>query len=226
MEQTRHDDLPQTLAATARLRRAAIAATAIVALVAAGDPGRRAAAEPIDINREYESLVLDHEDGLPDIAVASVAEGPDGRLWFSSFRSLGTFDGMYFSGAGALPADTRTRKVFLDPSGRLWAGAKDKVLSLDDGTWTAHPLPADTPSVTIATFARGGDGTLWAGGYGKLFRLAGDRFEAVEPPAGYRENDFFGLAADAAGEVWCCHGGVLAVWRDGEWQREIGRAHV
>mgnify|MGYP006284672901 FL=1 len=190
----------------------------MIALAIAAVSSRQTAADPVDLTRDYTTQVLDHENGLPDLAVASVAEGSDGRLWFSSFRALATFDGLYFSGPGALPAEARTRKVFTDPSGRTWAGAVDMVLSLESGTWKPHPLPPERPSVTIATFARGGDGTLWAGGYGQLFRLAGDRFEAVAPPAGYRENDFFGVAADAAGDVWCCHGAALAVWRDGAWQ--------
>src|SRR5580704_9915539 len=45
---------------------------------------------------EYLARVWDTDHGLPDYAVASIAQTADGYLWFGTFEGLARFDGFRF----------------------------------------------------------------------------------------------------------------------------------
>src|SRR5712691_9973863 len=54
-------------------------------------------------SRDYTINIWQVEDGLPDSSVTSIAQTPDGYLWFGTFNGLVRFDGVRFQ-----KFDTRT----------------------------------------------------------------------------------------------------------------------
>ena len=67
------------------------------------------------------------EEGLPQITVNSVVQGPDGYMWAATQAGLARFDGVRFTNFS--PADTPElqgiflRSLFVDSAGRMWIGS-------------------------------------------------------------------------------------------------------
>ncbi len=90
-------------------------------LCLAGAMGARAASD-------YQIDVWQADDGLPQGTVTSVAQTPDGYLWFGTQHGLVRFDGVRFQvfTANTTPAirNNRIVQLFVDHRGALWIGAE------------------------------------------------------------------------------------------------------
>src|SRR5262245_38182479 len=68
------------------------------------------------------------EGGLPQNAVAAIAQTPDGYLWLGTFGGLARFDGVKFTifTTGNTPAlrSNRTTALHVGRNGALWIGAE------------------------------------------------------------------------------------------------------
>lgn len=67
------------------------------------------------------------EEGLPQITVNSIVQGPEGYIWVATQAGLARFDGVRFT--NFTPSDTPAlqgiflRTLFVDRSGRMWIGS-------------------------------------------------------------------------------------------------------
>lgn len=77
---------------------------------------------------------LTHADGLAGDIVYSIAEGPDGALWFGTNAGVSRYDGVHWSSldhhAGLFADDVYALAVA--PDGGLWAGTRGAVVRIDD----------------------------------------------------------------------------------------------
>jgi signal transduction histidine kinase/ligand-binding sensor domain-containing protein/CheY-like chemotaxis protein len=111
--------------------RARLFGCILAALVAAGparalDPARPLALYALDVWR----------DGLPQYTVQTLAQTPDGYLWFGTFEGLVRFNGLQFEvfDPQNTPAlrSARIRALLVDRSGTLWIGTGGGVVQYRD----------------------------------------------------------------------------------------------
>jgi len=126
------------------------------------------------------------------------------------------------------------------PLPRYIAGARPLAARPEGGVWIDRSFMADPDSAPrqIAPQASVGDlttalhpgpnGTLWSGGIGGLWRIDGDRREAVAPPAGLADPQhtaIFSMAHDGSGALWVSMGRRgLYTLKDGAWRAHGGVA--
>jgi ligand-binding sensor domain-containing protein len=185
-----------------------------------GRAARGAAEPPASLGLDYSLTVFSQESGLAEHALASVAAASDGRLYYSTFSSLGRFDGNRCENlsAEAPPlAGVRTRKLFVDQRGRLWVGADGRILCQETNGWRSFGGAEGVPPVTIREFAETPSGVVWAASASNIVRLAGDRFESMPTPPGLNEERCF-LAADQDGALWCAAPLCLSRFAAGRWE--------
>jgi PAS domain S-box-containing protein len=107
-------------------------------------------------------------DGLPQISVTDLVQGPDRRLWITTFGGLAVYDGAEIAAIDmavepALPAN-RFVSAAVDPSGVLWFGTENAglVKRLADGRFIAVPLPAPLTDRVVWDLTADPRGGVWA----------------------------------------------------------------
>ena len=166
----------------------------------------------------FEHLSVD--DGLPQESVFSMAQDPDGFMWFGTQYGLARFDGYRFVVFRNAVNDPTTlpnnwiKVLHVDPKGRLWVGTDGGLARYDPATGGFHHYLPDEP-------ARRGSGNrhvhaiiddrkdgLWVGTADGLqhFDIARGRFTAwhhVPGDAGsLAGDDINALALDKRGRLW------------------------
>ena len=70
------------------------------------------------------------EDGLPGNVVYSIAQQPDGLIWFGTDNGVASYDGEAFR---TYPLPSSVRHIYslaVSPDGSVWAGSRGSVLRL------------------------------------------------------------------------------------------------
>ncbi|MDB5790096.1 MAG: histidine kinase, partial [Massilia sp.] len=163
---------------------------------------------------------LSVEDGLAQESVLSMAQDPDGFMWFGTQHGLSRFDGYRFVNFRNSTGDPTTlpnnwiKVLHVDPKGRLWIGTDGGLARYDPATQGfRHYLP-DEP-------ARRGNGNrhvhaiiddrkdgLWLGTADGLqhFDIASGRFTTWHHVPGDAQSlssdDIGALALDKRGRLW------------------------
>ncbi len=201
----------------------------VLLVLMAGLLSVKAAETPSSLAQDYSVTVFDQEAGLSHFALASLAQTPDGRLWYSTFGTLGRFDGTRFDdiGAESSPAleKTWTRELFLDRRGRLWVGGDGRILCQETNGWRLFGAREGVPSGMFRSLAQDAQGRIWAASESNIVRLAGGRFEAVPTPQG-RQEWWFSVAADRDGTVWCASTLYLGRFEEGRWVTILNEAQT
>lgn len=110
---------------------------------------------------DYAKTVWSIDQGLPQITVLSLAQGPQGYMWIGTEAGLARFDGVGFH--TFLPADTPAlpgawiQALYNDGHGNLWIGTYKGLARYHDGHFTAVPAPRGVvPYVRDITTGPGG----------------------------------------------------------------------
>lgn len=145
------------------------------------------------------------EEGLPQSSVHSIAQTPDGYLWFATEGGLVRFDGIAFRifDRGSEPAFTSDDVCCLavDWMG-LWIGTADGVLRLQQGKFHRYGTADGLASSVIESIHGMGDGGLvvdTANGWAE-WKQAGFRALAKAPSA--FSSDAAGLTAVPGSASW------------------------
>jgi diguanylate cyclase (GGDEF)-like protein len=132
---------------------------------------------------QFESRVWSLQEGLPQVTVQAVVQGPDGYLWAGTQAGLARFDGARFETFEPEnePAilTLNTQALFLDSRQRLWVGTtrgpvfrRDKVFHR-----VAHP---EADNLDVHAFAETDGGAVLVATDSGLWRYADDAFSAVD----------------------------------------------
>ena len=96
-----------------------------------------------------------------------ITAGPDGALWFTTFRggSIGRIDTLGAVKAYPVPGGGATRAITVGPDGAIWftQSSPDAVGRLDPsaGKFTMHLLRSGSGNLGPAGIATGSDGAIW-----------------------------------------------------------------
>lgn len=184
-------------------------------------------------------------DGLPSSAVRAIAVDGAGTAWFATATyfyppgqrrdgGLARRDAVgswtTYAQDDGLPRGGDLRAIALAPDGGVWVGsdvnAGDPAAPNDslayrfpDGTWERIPLPAEPESDDIYALALDGDGNLWVGSWGGVFRRApGGAWTTPrdDPALAFQASV---IARDPAGALWfsAAPGAVRVRHPDGRW---------
>jgi signal transduction histidine kinase/ligand-binding sensor domain-containing protein/CheY-like chemotaxis protein/HPt (histidine-containing phosphotransfer) domain-containing protein len=150
----------------------------------------------------YSLQVWGSADGLPQNTIPSIAQTPDGYLWFGTNAELVRFDGVRFVVVDERDAVT---DVISDRTDGLWFSPRRKGLARwAGGRMTRWTTRDGLPSDTVDALFQDPSGTVWIGTANGLARLREGKIEAVGPFAG-RSVCAFALGHDGA--LWLGTGG-------------------
>lgn len=157
------------------------------------------------------------EQGLPPPMPTALAQDGEGFLWIGTQGGLLRWDGYHFlpyhptpDHPGGLPGDWIST-LHTDSRGVLWIGTDADGLAYydrDQDRFIRVALPgeesqtarADLPRTHVAALADDGQGGLWIGTDGGLFRLRAGASEAERMPGPPRQIE--ALLRDSRGRLW------------------------
>jgi signal transduction histidine kinase/ligand-binding sensor domain-containing protein len=142
------------------------AMTMAASLACLAGPASRAAEEPP--GGDYLLQRWDVDDGLPDDAIAAIAQTRDGYLWIGTARGLARFDGVRFRlfTAANTPALGSGNVRFLaeDSDGALWIGlSRGGIVRHLDGAFVTVKKPSDEPADWTTSLVADGENGVWIG---------------------------------------------------------------
>jgi len=162
------------------IRSAARIAAALLAALAASQPGPAYGLDPSRRITQYGLDIWLTRDGLPQNSVNAICQTRDGYLWLGTWGGLARFDGVRFTifnrantpGLG----DSRITALTETPDGSLWIGtAAGGLVRLKAGVFETFRSASDLSYEErsrwqIRAIAPGRDGVLWIGTSGSGFR--------------------------------------------------------
>lgn len=179
----------------------------------------------IDPSRQLHQYGLDiWQDGLPQQAVLSIVQTPDGYLWIGTYEGLVRFNGVNFT-----VFDRRNTPqlksnaiwtLLATPDGTLWIGTLGGgLVSYRDGQFSAFTKQDGLPSDIIYAVIAAPDGTLWIGAEGGIAALTPDgKFQTYS--TGLVHFTVRSLCLDRIGTLWVgTEGYGVMHLRDGKFER-------
>jgi len=174
--------------------------------------------------QSFHSRTYTEADGLASSTVTSLAQAPNGLLWFATRAGLTVYDGRDWVVHGPERGlDIRQiRRVEVDRDGRVYVvggNAANRVLYYEDGTWLNLPhLDVDgrRSRVSLALCYRDGKTVPAVGytGYG-VFLFEEGRWHGYAREEGLQDEDVRGLAARGSDLYVGCSGGISVLTPDG-----------
>ncbi len=159
---------------------------------------------------DYAKASWSIDQGLPQITVFSVAQGPQGYMWIGTEAALARFDGVRFR--SFTPTDTPALPgawidtLYNDGHGNLWIGTYKGLARYHDRRFTRVPAPKGTKP-TVQDITTGPKGQIVVATHTGLFRVHDGQL-VRDPVLGHTRTDAL-LTHDAS--LWV--GGVDAVWQ-------------
>lgn len=187
------------------------------------------ALDPVKSLSQYTRSVWTTEEGLPQNAAFSIAQTPDGYLWFGTLAGLVRFDGIEFkvfdqSNTKELAADMITA-VYVDSAGTLWAatggayGASyqgNNLVSYRDNKFRSYSAEDGFSGENVRGLAGAGDGGLWIATASGLYKYAPETgFRFYTTGDGLSSNRVWAVYESSGGNVWVGTGNGLDQFQDG-----------
>src|SRR5450631_1209578 len=163
------------------------------------------------------------EQGLPQSEIRSMAQTPDGYLWFGTRDGLARFDGIRFvtyrhDTTPAIGHDM-LGAMMVDHRGTLWISTGDGLTAYKEGLFTRFTERDGLPANAIHYLKEDRDGTLWVGTWKGLASFDGKRFRRYSKSDGFSDEAISGLAEDGTGGLWIgTFGGGLMRERKGRFE--------
>ncbi len=181
--------------------------------------GEPAGLDPSREIGQYSHRAWTKRDGLPQNSVTSIAQTPDGYLWFGTMEGLARFDGTSF-----FTLNTRNTPqlgmnyvlaLFADQDSTLWIGTNGGgVLRIRNGEITKLNVPCEQEHLVVREFNKDRHGNIWVATTAGLAQFKGDSLIHLFTVAdGLPANLVYSSAQDQRGRI-------LALTPKGVWIRE------
>jgi len=181
-------------------------------------------AKALDPEKAFHQYVIDRwsiEEGLPQITVPSIVQGPEGYIWSATQSGLARFDGVEFTNfdprnTPELPG-ALVQELFVDSQERLWVGTYRGPAFYSGRQFHAIAGPGESEaSVNVHGFAETEGGDILVATESGLYRVVDDKLVAVPGlPAGPFQSVFI----DEQGVLWIGGRGVIIEQAGEEWRR-------
>lgn len=165
--------------------------------------GQAKALEPGKAFHNYVRDAWTLDQGLPQIAVATIAQDREGYIWAGTMNGLARFDGTQFrvftpANTPALPA-AQIRALQMDSDGRLWVASQKGLAWEQGGRFTTVPVenPAAAAEIDVQDILISSTGDVLASTSRGLYRVADGRLQQVPSAPG----PLFGLL-EQGGQRW------------------------
>jgi ligand-binding sensor domain-containing protein/two-component sensor histidine kinase len=170
---------------------------------------------------QYSHRAWTKRDGLPQNSVLSIAQTPDGYLWFGTMEGLVRFDGTSFS-----TLNTRNTPqlgsnyvlcLLVDHSGTLWVGTNGAgLLRLRNGEIKHAIEPTDQEHPIVLELKEGRNGDVWAATTVGLAQIRGDSLLHLYGMAdGLPTMSVHSIAEDQQGRILAATGKGIWIHQDG-----------
>ncbi|MBV9179743.1 MAG: hypothetical protein JO356_00405 [Acidobacteria bacterium] len=170
----------------------------------------------------YQELHYRTEQGLPQDEVRSIAQTPDGFLWFSTRDGLARFDGLRFTVFRSEDTPGLTHNelgaLLTDHLGRLWISTLNGVSCYEHGKFRHFGREDGLPNEAAHVMVEDRQGTVWFGTWGGLAAYDGKQIRAFTTKDGLPNNVVLGLADDRQGGLWVGTAGGLAFFKNGRFR--------
>lgn len=192
---------------------------ALALLLAIPFPAR--ALDPARSLDEYALEVWDTDTGLPHNQVHTIAQTPDGYLWFGTWEGLVRFNAREFRlfdrNTVAELADNGVRALLVDRQARLWAGTSRGGLSrLDGESWDHFDQRDGMISDEVLALREDSAGRIWVGlEEGGVAMIEGDHIRNFTTADGLVHNTVLCIAETPDGAIWFGTSNGLNRWKDG-----------
>ncbi|HWB95607.1 MAG TPA: two-component regulator propeller domain-containing protein, partial [Bryobacteraceae bacterium] len=191
--------------------------------------GRVAAATPEFADPEYVIRLWEVDQGLPENSATAMVQTPDGYLWFGTFNGLVRFDGISFtvfdrSNTPQLPSSGIVN-LHLDDNGQMWVSTMLGLVSVKDGKWQSYDAQSGWTGNYVRSFAETSSGDLYLMSFdSKLFRVRGNRLEALPTPPGVPLNQRSYIYVDDSDSLWLIDQRFVGKLVNGAWQPVVSPA--
>lgn len=177
----------------------------------------------LDPARKLNEYGLDlWQEGLPQQAVLSIAQTPDGYLWFGTYEGLARFNGAQFTVYNRRNTPELTSNaiwtMLTASDGTLWIGTLGGgLVSYRDGQFKAITKRDGLASDVVYALIAAADGTLWIGTEGGVSSRAPDGKLQTYPLVNLTVRS---LCLDRSGTLWVgTEGSGVMHLRDGKFTK-------
>ena len=222
----REFQFPQRLAGVFEMMRSraryglgdALSLLAAVSLIlSAAVPGAQSQSSTL---AQYAQKSYQMEQGMPQDEVRSIAQTPDGYLWFATRDGLARFDGVHFTVFNKENTEGIGHDMFgallVDRHGRLWLATGSGLSCYEAGKFRRYTVPDGLPDDAIHSLLEDRNGNIWVGTWSGLAVFNGSQFRVFGTRDGLGNKAISALATDGRSGVWIgTIGGGLAHFVDG-----------
>jgi ligand-binding sensor domain-containing protein/two-component sensor histidine kinase len=178
------------------------------------DPGRKLS--------EYLQVNFNSEKGLPEDTVLSIAQSPDGYLWFGGYHGISRFDGNRFVPLNDLSETHVTIRtvgfLFFDTKGSLWIGTFNGVYRYDGKTVHKFSEKDGVPDSLFYSAMEDNSGGIWISSGDGLLKWDGIKFKTLNQSNNPMLRYVHVSYADPDGSIWIGTQDGLAILKNGKFE--------
>ncbi len=145
-----------------------------------------------------------NELGMTSQATMTMMEDRDGHVWISTKVGLDRFRDSWLTTV-RFPQLEVYFALVEDGNGQVWTGTSARA-AYPDYLWKLNPDPVQVPGFegAVNSAYRDTDGSIWLGGSGKLWHMAGGQLRSVTLPDDASAHDSIvqAIARDGMGRLW------------------------
>ena len=171
---------------------------------------------------EYLQVNFNSEKGLPEDTVLSIAQSPDGYLWFGGYHGISRFDGNRFVSLNELSETHVTIRtvgfLFFDTKGSLWIGTFNGVYRYDGKTVYKFSEKDGVPDALFYSAMEDNSGHVWISSGKGLLKWDGTKFKTLNQSSNQILRHVHVSYADPDGSIWIGTQYGLAILRDNKFE--------
>lgn len=178
------------------------------------DPSRRLT--------DYLQVNFNSEKGLPEDTVLSIAQSPDGYLWFGGYHGISRFDGNRFVSLNDLSETHVTIRtvgfLFFDTEGSLWIGTFNGLYRFDGKSVYKFSEKEGVPDSLFYSATEDNSGNIWISSGDGLLKWNGTKFTTLNQSNNPILRFVHVSHADSDGTIWIGTQDGLVILKDGKFQ--------
>ena len=180
-------------------------------------------AEALDPAKRITQYVFDSwqlRDGLPVAGVRSIAETPDGYMWFGTEEGLVRFDGVRFTsfkrddGLHTFTIDA----MLVDHQGALWLGTSAGLVLWKNGVAASYTVRDGLAHNAVRCLYEDRQQVIWVCTRGGLNRFDRRRFTTYTRRDGLAHETINDVVQTRDGALWIAAAEGLSRWKDGKFE--------